>query len=390
MKKNIYLIVALCVFISCGPKQERVEKVMEDGVEVVINHLEPYRVKGEPSTLNLEKVISIDTEDDAVAAQGLTDIYHFDVDALGNIYILRHPTNPGELVFKFSGEGNLMASFARMGQGPFEVEYPNGLLVVGSDRVWILEDPKKKIYVFDLDGRGVAEKRLGMDYGDIAVLKNGTYLVMQTESKDMKAKYFPIIISLFDSEFQKIKELDRFEKYWNRLIATTLQEKIVCGINLIFFGKPHDERIYIGNSERGYEILVFDLEGQLFRKIRKEYSPVPVSQEYKENTVKDWESFMPEYAKKIYFPEHWHPFHSFFLDDEGRIYVMTYEPGENPGEHMFDIFNKDGVFIARMSLDVYRWGWGEMNAKAKENRLYVVQEKESGYKEFVVYRMNWE
>ena len=69
---------------------------------------------------------------------------------------------------------------------------------------------------------------------------------------------------------------------------------------------------------------------------------------------------------------------------------MTYEPGENPGEHMFDIFNKDGVFIARMSLDVYRWGWGEMNAKAKENRLYVVQEKESGYKEFVVYRMNWE
>jgi len=390
MKKNIYLIVALCVFISCGPKQERVEKVMEDGVEVVINHLEPYRVKGEPSTLNLEKVISIDTEDDAVATQGLTDIYHFDVDALGNIYILRHPTNPGELVFKFSGEGNLMASFARMGQGPFEVEYPNGLLVVGSDRVWILEDPKKKIYVFDLDGRGVAEKRLGMDYGDIAVLKNGTYLVMQTESKDMKAKYFPIIISLFDSEFQKIKELDRFEKYWNRLIATTLQEKIVCGINLIFFGKPHDERIYIGNSERGYEILVFDLEGQLFRKIRKEYSPVPVSQEYKENTVKDWESFMPEYAKKIYFPEHWHPFHSFFLDDEGRIYVMTYEPGENPGEHMFDIFNKDGVFIARMSLDVYRWGWGEMNAKAKENRLYVVREKESGYKEFVVYRMNWE
>jgi hypothetical protein len=31
-----------------------------------------------------------------------------------------------------------------------------------------------------------------------------------------------------------------------------------------------------------------------------------------------------------------------------------------------------------------------MNAKAKGNRLYAVQEKESGYKELVVYRINWE
>ncbi len=390
MKKNVYLIVALCVFFSCGPKQERVEKVMEDGVEVVINHLEPYRLKGEPSTLNLEKVLTIDTEDDAVAAQGVTDIYLFDVDPGGNIYILRPPTSPGELVFKFSGDGNLMTSFAQMGQGPFEVEYPNGILVVDSDRIWILEDPKRKYYVFDLDGKGVAEKRLDMDYDDIAVLKNGTYLVNQIKAEDMKAKYFPITISLFDSEFQKIKELDRFEKYWNRLIATTIQEKIVCGIELIFLGKPHEERIYIGNSERGYEILVFDLEGQLFRKIRKEYSPVPVSQEYKEKYLKEFDSFMPEYAKKIYFPEHWHPFHSFFPDDEGRLFVMTYESGKNPGEYMFDIFTKDGVFIARTSLNVHHWGYGSMNAKARGNRLYVVQEKESGYKELVVYKMNWE
>ncbi len=390
MKKNIYLIMALCVFFSCGPKPERVEKIMEDGVEIVINHMEPYRLKDEPSTLNLEKVLSIDTEDDAVAAQGLMDIFHFDVDAKGNIYILRHPIGPGELVFKFSGDGNLMTSFARLGQGPFEVEYPNDILVTGSDRIWILEQPKEKYLEFDLDGKGVTEKRLGINYSDIAFLKNGTYLVTQIKSEDMKAKYFPIIISLFDSKFQKIMELDRFEKYWNRLIATTLQEKIVCGINLIFFGKPHEERIYIGNSERGYEIPVFNLEGQLFRKIRKEYSPVPVSQEYKENTVKEYESFVPDYAKKIYFPEHWHPFHSFFLDDEGRLYVMTYESGENPGENMFDIFNKDGIFISRISLDVYYWSWGEMNVRVRGNRLYVVREKESGYKELIVYMMNWE
>jgi hypothetical protein len=392
LAQSSIVLIALCILVlfSCGPKQEKVKKIMEDGVEVIVNHLEPYRLKGEPSTLNLEKILTIDTEDDAIAALGVTDIYLFDVDAEGCIYILRPPISPGELVFKFSADGNLMTSFAQMGQGPYELEYPNGILTVGSDRIWILEQPKKKYLVFDLDGKGVAEKKLDMDYEDIALLKNGTYLVNQIKAEDMQAKYFPIIISLYDSEFKKIRELDRFEKYWNRLIAADLQEKIVCGIGLIFIGKPQDERIYIGNSERGYEILVFDLEGQLFRKIRKEYSSVPVSQEYKEKYLKEFESFMPEYAKKIYFPEHWHPFHSFFLDDEGRLFVMTYEPGKNPGEYTFDIFNKDGVFIARTSLNAYHWGFGSMNAKARGDRLYVVSEKESGYKELVVYKMDWE
>ena len=69
---------------------------------------------------------------------------------------------------------------------------------------------------------------------------------------------------------------------------------------------------------------------------------------------------------------------------------MTYEPGIKPGEYMFDIFNKDGVFIARMSLSVHHWGFGSLNARVRGKQLYVVQEKESGYKRLVVYRMKWE
>ena len=216
MKKCLYLFLAICALFCCGPKQEKVERIIEDGVEVVVNHLDPYRLKDGPSTLNLERILTIDTEDDAIAAQGVTDIYLFDVDVEGNVYILRPPTSPGDLVFKFSVDGNLMTSFARMGQGPYEVEYPNGILTVGNDRIWILEQPKKKYLVFDLDGKGISQKRLGMNYDDIALLRNGMYLVSQTQQEDMKAKYFPLIISLYDPEFQKIRELDRFKKYWNR------------------------------------------------------------------------------------------------------------------------------------------------------------------------------
>ena len=79
---------------------------------------------------------------------------------------------------------------------------------------------------------------------------------------------------------------------------------------------------------------------------------------------------------------------SFFQDDECRLFVKTYEEGDNPGEYMFDIFNPDGIFISRKSLNIYSLG-EKICAMAKRNRLYCLREKKSGYKELVVYKMRW-
>ena len=44
-----FLFLAMTLFfISCGPKEDSVERIIEDGVEVVINRLEPHTIKGEP------------------------------------------------------------------------------------------------------------------------------------------------------------------------------------------------------------------------------------------------------------------------------------------------------------------------------------------------------
>jgi len=52
---------------------------------------------------------------------------------------------------------------------------------------------------------------------------------------------------------------------------------------------------------------------------------------------------------KFYFPKSMPPFHYFLTEEEGRIFVMTYEQGEYPREYIFDIFNEEGVFIGRKS-----------------------------------------
>lgn len=72
--------------MSCGPKQEqeKIEMVFEDGVEVVINHLEPYKIKDQPSSLHLEKEFAIDTESDEMAEIGLVGMSNFNIDSNEN------------------------------------------------------------------------------------------------------------------------------------------------------------------------------------------------------------------------------------------------------------------------------------------------------------------
>jgi hypothetical protein len=56
---------------------------------------------------------------------------------------------------------------------------------------------------------------------------------------------------------------------------------------------------------------------------------------------------------------------------------------------MYDIFNSDGLFVGRKSLRIYHHPDG-LFAMIKNGRLYCINEKESGYKEFVVYKVRWE
>jgi hypothetical protein len=98
--------------------------------------------------------------------------------------------------------------------------------------------------------------------------------------------------------------------------------------------------------------------------------------------------------EKVFFPDHMPPYQYFFTDDNGRLFVMTYEKGEGPRDFMYDIFSSSGIFIGRISLDnsgneqTAVWG-GPFEAKAKNGRLYCMRAKGSGYQELVVYKMNW-
>jgi len=376
--KLLWTAVLTASCFCCSP-QKNVERVLKNGTEVVLNHVEPYRLKGEPSTFSLETVMTIDMERDDLAEKGMGSAGEFGVDAGGNIYIVGFK-NEINFIYRFDSKGDLLNSFGRRGQGPGEIEWP--FLDSVSDRGQIaLSDLMQKYIVFDKDGNLVQEVRPRFPISYVFPLENDKFLVERPRYDKTTAgdSPFPYTLSLCDSSFNEIKELDRHQ--WN-----SGNERLVP----FFMWRVSAGHVYVANEERGYEILDYDLEGNLRRKIRKAYRPVVVTEEIKKAILGPGYG-QPGISHNRYFPNPLPPLSFFFVDDEGRIFVMTYESGERPGEYIYDIFNAKGVFIGRRSLEMIWAGiyGGPKYAMAKKGLLYYYREKESGFRELIVQKIIW-
>lgn len=316
MRKTLCLTLCLVLFLTCGPKQNDVKRVIEDGVEVVLNNIDPYTIKGMPKTFLLEEEIVIDTEKDEIAEIGLTDIRSFGVDSSGNIYISRERAGEENYIFKFDEKGNYLLSFGRQGQGPGEFQNPPPLALNELDEVIATAPSRRRLILFDKNGTFLREIAVDVNIGKGILLKNGNYLI--------------------------------FHQLWGRRDSDYMSQAPLS----------------LWNSE--------------FK--------VSIPQGYKDEKLKDMN---PEERKVTFFPDSFPPYQSFFTSDNGWIFVMTNEKGENKDELIFDIFNSEGVFIGRKTLKRYFRKYDAFTT-VRNNKFYCIHEKENGFKKLVVYRMKWE
>ena len=376
MSKSLCILLGVGLLASCGGKAPQIDRIIEEGVEVVLNHLEPYKIKGQPTGISLEKVLSIDLERDDLARAGLLSGGEWDADNDGNIFVVGFK-NREKFIYRFNRSGLLTGSFARRGQGPGELLGPSLSGVYGGE-IALSDFIGLKYIVYDLDGQVLREKRL--EHPDrLAPLGNGKFVAFGPQPDLATAKAFYYALTLCDAMFNELKVLDRYE-----------HPSDDSRLYPFFMWRVSGDRIIVANEARGYELWIYDLDGSLIRKIRKEYRPIRVTEEIKEAILG------PDYRKSEsphsrYFPDPLPPLNQFFTDNQGRIFVMTYEPGAHPGEYIWDIFNPDGVFIARASLDILWAGLylGSRYTFIKNGQLYFHRVKESGYHELIVSDVTW-
>jgi len=371
--KQLTAILSVVLFATaCGPGRGNVERTREGGVEVVFNRAATFR-SGQDGPFALEEVMRIDSETET----RIPDIFGFDVDAAGDIFVLRWYVGEGDFVVKFDAGGRFLKSFGRKGQGPGELENPHHIALGRDDRLLISDLVRDLVVEFDREGTFIGThpleraSRTGPGPAD-------TWIMGTVDQKyDMDKIHMTWSARLLDSTFKEIKELDSLKDEMSRS-DFHFPEPLLCW-------SASSDQAFVANEAHGYEIRVFRPDGTLERMIRKESAPVPISEEFKAKILKS----MPEEMQKVvHFPKFHTPYQSLTASDDGRLLVMTFEPGDRAGEFLFDVFDKDGALIGRKSLNAHVWE-GNLWIKICGDQFYCLREKPNGFKEIVVSRISW-
>jgi len=358
MKKAVIGFVFLIVMMNCGPSKNRVERTFEEGVEVIINPIEPL-YSSDVLDLRENLIIGPSGEGRDVLFERIAAVK---VDKAGNIYVLDHTAFH---VLKFDPDGNLVKEFGRKGQGPGEFEFPMGMQIV-NDEVMISDMNMNRLIFFNLDGEYQRHLNMMLRDTDPHLDSSGNIIAQSAKPGD------PWIVSLnrYNNKAELQHMIDKFEFFRN---PNRIDVLAPIYIN---YTVSNDDQVVWGVADK-YELNVVDKSGHLIRKIRKKYIPSKILQEERDRLMERYH----ESGQKIYIPENYPPIRDLSSDDEGRIFVYQYETDLNNGRY-YDVFNSEGRFHSIMKLNNQPAHW-------RDGKLYCIAEDEDGYQFIKRYQVNW-
>ena len=283
-------------------------------------------------------------------------------------------------------KGNFVKTIGQKGQGPGDFQRIRELRITNSGELSFYDYENVKYLFFSPDGTFKEEKKVtSVTFIHwIIYLDNGNFLIRERQNEPEKGirKFHYAIL---DNNFNKIRDL---QPSFQIEIPYYKTDKFSLLPYTMSYGIVMDKIFVSSNMREDLEIEVYNLQGDLFRKIRKDSERLKISKEYKEENLKKWEKAPAweewDLKRKHYFPDYFPPFKMFWVDDKERIFVETYRKGERLGEILLYIFNPEGLFVGTKSLKEARY------RRFKNNRMYCVHRKESGYEELVVFKMKWD
>ncbi len=359
------LIIVIACLVSCEKQKTEWKGSVEeiDGIPAVKNPREPMY---EEDVFSLVEELSIG---EAVGKEEymFSEVIAIAADAEERIYVLDYEECSVKI---FDRNGRFIQSFGRQGQGPGELFIPRTVTLTRENEIAVQDN--RGLSFFSMGGEfqkslstakyWLSSSRLDID-GNII----GVEIVRDEENPRYELKKFDSgmnYLHSFGSSPLSNWRRDGFNPFF-----PTFRWTIING-NQIVFG-------YMGE----YELKVFDPEGNLARKISKEYTPVKVTQKDVDERL-EGEDLPPQITERMVVPEYHCPFQRISADDEGRIFVMTYERAPDGSGYYYDIFDAEGRFIVKVPLKSHP-------LLIERGKLFTVEEDEEGYQHVKRYRIIW-
>ena len=288
-------------------------------------------------------------------------IYSFDVDGWGRIFVL---DDQAQKVRIFDSEGAFVRKVGRRGEGPGEFTQAGSVDLSRNGEIWVMGMVQGRVSIFDTAGSYLREER------------TQTGIMIQKPYRggfDPMGRYNVVLpsgnmrrIARFDQSFTPIDTVPWPEnpvpvksEYFTRADGGNTRRAVI----------PFQGRMVWRFSPAGgvwtlltgrYEFAEMTTGGEVLRRVTKDHQSVPVTDEEREEAVKDLEWFTSRGGKidRSKFPKSKPAAASFFIDDEGNLWVerrVAGSGGDDEGR-LFDLFDAEGRYLGALRLPFsLRW-----------------------------------
>ena len=362
--RGIFILTPLVLFLvtpACSKKTDEWKGriLMEGDVVVVKNPSEPLFG---PGALALEEDLAVGGEESADYV--FADISSIAVADNGTIFVLDFRDKNIKV---FARDGKFLRAFGKAGQGPGELALPRSIHINGRGEV-VVVDVRRCLTFFKPSGEFVRSvSAAALNLADACPADGGNFFVYLID---------------FEGSRYELRKVDGELKDLFMVESSPLQDSARDGFDPLFpvlrWALLSGGRVVCGHAVRP-ELRIRDASGRLVRKIQMEMKAVPVA---KEDVDERTEGMPPDRMKDMKIPKHFPAFRYFVTDDEDRIYVLSWERPPGRQGSYFDIFDREGKYIARAVLPA-------VQPLIRKGRLYATEETEDGFPVLRRYKMTW-
>lgn len=253
-------------------------------------------------------------------------------------------------IWRFDNNLKFINKIGKNGEGPGEFTNLSRFNFL-QEKVYLYGNGK--IAIFDLSGRLLEE--IKSPFATVLfVLKNGNAICKDREfNQSEKGKLFiSQSIQYCDNNFKNISELVKVNieitpGYRFEALEPYIDAEYSETTNLI----------YVSDPQRDQLLLIFDEEGKKRGQIYKQYTKkMKVNKEFKEKflnailqdpRVKD-KRIAEQVIKTTHFPKFFPPYHSFYIDEHGNIFIKTFR--KIKGKTLFEKYEGKGKYLCQYEL----------------------------------------
>ncbi len=367
--KNKATIFSIVLFLSAsilfasygGQKAEwkgKIEK--ENGVIVVKN---PKKPMYEDEIFSVEedlKIGAVEGDENYMFSQ----IRNFVIDEDENIYVADRKETKIKV---FEKNGKFLRVFGNAGEGPGEIGRIYSIQINAKNELLVNDGRNRKLLFFTLEGEFIKSKDIKKFRPDRVYCDSKENYYVLNIALDPRPAHFELL--KFDSDLNLITTIAKMPVPDPSKPFNPFMPMFYCQVmddDCLLYGYPED-----------YELQIISPEGKVIKKIIKEYDPVLISEAEKEERQRD---LLP--GRKIKFSRYHSAFVYFKSDEEGRIFVLTWEKPDSGEKYSYDVFDSEGRYIAKIPLN---FGIAVM----KKGKIYTIEEDEDGYQFVKRYKVTW-